>query len=186
MLWLFLVVLLFLVLVFLFDDVIDKVRVLVDEFYQVLMLIFVFFCEFIYEQYQGICFKLENSFWIKSNVCFQVMLMLLGLYFKYLVVIYEVDVEGVCLIIYNKVDYNYINEELVKCIFVDLGYGGFKLIYLLQGLDSCNQFLVFVGVSYFCVVGWDNSFGLLVRGVVVNIGLFFGEQFFLFMEFWLV
>ncbi|HBP68785.1 MAG TPA: glucan biosynthesis protein G, partial [Alcanivorax sp.] len=171
---------------FSFEDVIDKARALADESYQAPTPIPAFLRELTYEQYQGIRFKPENSLWIKSDARFQVMLMSPGLYFKHPVVLHEVDAEGVRPITYNKTDYNYTNEELAKRIPADLGHGGFKLTYPLQGPDSRNQFLVFAGASYFRAVGRDNSFGLSARGVAVNTGLPSGEQFPSFTEFWLV
>ena len=171
---------------FSFEDVIDKARALADESYQAPTPIPAFLRELTYEQYQGIRFKSENSLWIKSDARFQVMLMSPGLYFKHPVVLHEVDAEGVRPITYNKTDYSYTNEELAKRIPADLGHGGFKLTYPLQGPDSRNQFLVFAGASYFRAVGRDNSFGLSARGVAVNTGLPSGEQFPSFTEFWLV
>ncbi|MFF8798648.1 MULTISPECIES: glucan biosynthesis protein G [unclassified Methylobacterium] len=68
-----------------------------------------------------------------------------------------------------------------------LGYAGFRIAH---GFDAARpgeqeEFLVFLGASYFRVRGRGQIYGLSARGVAVNTGLPEGEEFPDFTTFWI-
>lgn len=68
-----------------------------------------------------------------------------------------------------------------------LGYAGFRIAH---GFDTRRpqaheEFLVFLGASYFRIRGRDQVYGLSARGIAVNTGLPQGEEFPDFTSFWI-
>ncbi|MER2253260.1 glucan biosynthesis protein G [Methylorubrum podarium] len=68
-----------------------------------------------------------------------------------------------------------------------LGFAGFRIAF---GFDAARpqaqeEFLVFLGASYFRIRGRDQVYGLSARGVAVNTGLPQGEEFPDFTTFWI-
>ena len=68
----------------------------------------------------------------------------------------------------------------------DIGYAGFRLHYPLNRGDYRDEFVVFLGASYFRLVGRDQSYGLSARGLAIDTASPQGEEFPAFTDFWLV
>lgn len=68
----------------------------------------------------------------------------------------------------------------------DIGYAGFRLLYPLEREDCYDEFIVFLGASYFRVKGPMQHYGLSARGLAIDTALPVEEEFPLFREFWLV
>ncbi|WP_166267752.1 glucan biosynthesis protein G [Marinobacter caseinilyticus] len=170
---------------FTFDVVIDQARALAKQPYQALAQVPQFLRDLEYRQYQEIRFKPEASLWRGSKSKFQVMMMSPGTYYSQPVTLHEVDSDGVHTIAFDKSNFDYPNESLAKRIPADTGYAGFKLTYPMHDDTTQNQFLVFAGASYFRGVGRDNHFGLSARGIAVDTGLPSGEEYPMFVEYWI-
>lgn len=67
-----------------------------------------------------------------------------------------------------------------------LGFAGFRLHYPLNTPDYKDEFVVFLGASYFRVIGRGQDYGLSARGLAVDTATQGGEEFPSFREFWLV
>lgn len=69
----------------------------------------------------------------------------------------------------------------------DLGFAGFRLHYAFDAAGSGRQdeFLVFLGASYFRLRADGQTYGLSARGVCVNTGAPGGEEFPAFTCFWI-
>lgn len=67
-----------------------------------------------------------------------------------------------------------------------LGFAGFRLHYPLNTPNYKDEFLVFLGASYFRVIGRGQTYGISARGLAVNTATQGGEEFPAFREFWLV
>ncbi|HUX18249.1 MAG TPA: glucan biosynthesis protein [Acidithiobacillus sp.] len=65
------------------------------------------------------------------------------------------------------------------------GYAGFSLLYPLDTPPHHNEFLSFLGASYFRVVGKGAVYGTSARGLGIDTALPSGEIFPYFREFWL-
>lgn len=67
-----------------------------------------------------------------------------------------------------------------------MGFAGFRLHYPLNTPSYKDEFLVFLGASYFRMVGRGQNYGLSARGLAVNTATQGGEEFPAFRAFWLV
>ena len=65
------------------------------------------------------------------------------------------------------------------------GYAGFRVHYPINTSTRHEEFLVFLGASYFRGVGRDQFYGLSARGLAVNTVGPGGEEFPRFTEFWI-
>jgi glucans biosynthesis protein len=68
----------------------------------------------------------------------------------------------------------------------DLGFAGFRVHFPLQQPGYKDELIVFLGASYFRVLGRDQSYGASARGLAINVGTSSGEEFPYFSDFWLV
>jgi glucans biosynthesis protein len=68
----------------------------------------------------------------------------------------------------------------------DLGFAGFRLHYPLNTPAYKDELIVFLGASYFRVLGRNQGYGLSARGVAIDTGAASGEEFPYFTDFWLV
>lgn len=68
-----------------------------------------------------------------------------------------------------------------------LGFAGFRIAHAFDAgrPDSHEEFLVFLGASYFRVRGRDQIYGLSARGIAVGTGAPEGEEFPDFTSFWI-
>lgn len=66
-----------------------------------------------------------------------------------------------------------------------LGFAGFRLHHPLHRPDYFDEFAVFLGASYFRLLGREQHFGLSARGLAIDTALPRGEEFPFFREFWL-
>ncbi len=68
----------------------------------------------------------------------------------------------------------------------DLGFAGFRLHYAMHRPMEYDEFAVFLGASYFRLIGSGQQYGISARGIAVGAGLPRGsEEFPAFREFWI-
>lgn len=77
------------------------------------------------------------------------------------------------------------NDELRRSIPASLGYAGFRIHYPLNTADVYDELAVFLGASYFRVLGRNQIYGISARGLALNSSLSNEEEFPIFREFWL-
>jgi glucans biosynthesis protein len=68
----------------------------------------------------------------------------------------------------------------------DLGFAGFRIHYPLNTPAYKDELIVFLGASYFRVLGRNQVYGLSARGLAIDTGATSGEEFPYFTDFWLV
>ncbi len=66
-----------------------------------------------------------------------------------------------------------------------LGFAGFRVHYPLNGASARDEFAVFLGASYFRVIGRGQIYGKSARGLAIDTALPGGEEFPVFEEFWI-
>lgn len=79
-----------------------------------------------------------------------------------------------------------LREDVEQIDAERLGFAGFRLHYPLNSPNYKDEFLVFLGASYFRMVGRGQEYGLSARGLAVNTATQGGEEFPAFRSFWLV
>ena len=81
--------------------------------------------------------------------------------------------------------FNYSSIEPPAIDVPEFGFAGFRARYPINAPDAFQEFLVFLGASYFRAVARDQNYGLSARGVAIDTAEPTGEEFPLFQKFWI-
>ncbi|WP_425032653.1 glucan biosynthesis protein [Pelagibius sp.] len=134
--------------------------------------------------YHAIRFRPEATIWRDEGLPFQMQLFHRGSYFRQAVRINIVDTQGIATIPYSPTLFDYSGSS-VSAAPEDLGFAGFRLLHPLNRSDRFDETAVFLGASYFRVLGAGQHFGLSARGLAIDTGLPKKEEFPYFKEFWI-
>ena len=89
-------------------------------------------------------------------------------------------------VLYNPAMFDF-GPRVPKIAFPpDLGFAGFRIHYPLNTPAYKDELMVFLGASYFRVLGRNQLYGLSARGLAIDTGSTSGEEFPYFTDFWLV
>ncbi|MBA1145802.1 glucan biosynthesis protein [Ectothiorhodospiraceae bacterium WFHF3C12] len=139
-----------------------------------------------YEDYRDIRFRKENALW-RGDALFNVEFFHLGFLYERPVRINEVIGDRVERVRYRSSLFDYgDNEQLEGALGPHLGFAGFRLHYPLNTPEYKDELVVFLGASYFRMVGRGQRYGLSARGLAIDVASPGGEEFPRFKEFWLV
>ncbi len=140
-----------------------------------------------YTEYQSIRFRPEAALW-RDEVRFEVQLFHRGFLFRKPVHIHVVDDDAIDLLAFDGSRFRYDEPAPVRGddLPSDLGHAGFRVHYPLHGPESKDEIAVFLGASYFRILGPGQVHGLSSRGLAIDTALDGGEEFPDFREFWLV
>jgi periplasmic glucans biosynthesis protein len=139
-----------------------------------------------YDQYQSIRFRRADALW-RNQSLYEVQFFHRGFNFDRRVAISEV-VDGVP----HPVPYNPTWFDFGRVVRQpgklprDLGYAGFRVHYPLHTPAYKDELIVFLGASFFRVLGRNQDYGLTARGLAINTASKAGEEFPWFTDFWLV
>jgi periplasmic glucans biosynthesis protein len=139
-----------------------------------------------YDQYRDIRFHRASALWA-GHALFEVQFFHRGFNFDRRINVNEVTPDGVRTITYNPAMFEF--GPLVpplKKLPPDLGFAGFRIHYPLNNPAYMDELMVFLGASYFRVLGRNQLYGLSARGLAVNTATAGGEEFPYFTDFWLV
>jgi glucans biosynthesis protein len=139
-----------------------------------------------YDQYRNIRFRPERALW-RNQALFEVQFFHRGFTYTRRVNITEVGPDGMLRPIpYDPSDFDFGNSAPPANLPTDLGFAGFRVHYPLQRPDYKDELIVFLGASYFRVLGRNENYGASARGLAVNVATSQGEEFPYFSDFWLV
>jgi len=140
-----------------------------------------------YSEYQALRFRPESALW-RGESDFELQLFHRGFLFPERVIIHVVDGEGGAPIPYVPSWFQF--GEPVASLQEDLpeamGYAGFRVHYPLNDPGIKDEVAVFLGASYFRLLGPGQVHGLSGRGIAVNTVGADREEFPDFKEFWMV
>jgi periplasmic glucans biosynthesis protein len=138
-----------------------------------------------YDQYRDIRFRSASALW-RGQSLFEVEFFHRGYQVRQRVNIFEVTPEGLTPVEYNPRLFTF--GRLVKPpkAPANLGYAGFRIHYPLQTPAYKDELLVFLGASYFRVLGRNQHYGASARGLAIDTAAQSGEEFPAFTDFWLV
>ncbi|QNI03647.1 glucan biosynthesis protein G [Halomonas sp. SH5A2] len=139
-----------------------------------------------YDTYRQIRFDPSNAYW-RDDGPFSVQLFHSGFLFETPVQINVIEGDNVAPLPFSTDDFSY-DGEASALLDYDLsgsGHAGFRLHYPLNSDDYADEFAVFLGASYFRLVGRDQVYGLSTRGLAIDTASSDGEEFPAFREFWL-
>ena len=139
-----------------------------------------------YDQYQGIHFRRADALW-RNQSLYEVQFFHRGFNFDRRVGISEVVDGTVRSVPYNPTwfDFGKVVRQPGK-LPRDLGYAGFRIHYPLHTPGYKDELIVFLGASFFRVLGRNQEYGLTARGLAINTAAKNGEEFPWFTDFWLV
>ena len=140
-----------------------------------------------YEQYRSIRFRPERALW-HDETPFEIQMFHPGYLHRSPVRIHMVDQQQAVALRFDKDLFRYDDtaSSIADIVGPDLGYAGFRIHYPLNSATIKDEVAVFLGASYFRLLGRGHVYGLSSRGLAVDIGLESGEEFPSFREFWLV
>ncbi|MBK8906895.1 MAG: glucan biosynthesis protein [Rhodospirillales bacterium] len=138
-----------------------------------------------YDDFRNIRFRKEQALW-RDQRLFEVQFFHLGFLYQVPVRINIVSPDGVVRVPFRKEMFVYENVEVPENLSEDIGFAGFRVHYPLHTPDYKDEIAVFLGASYFRVLGREQRFGTSARGLAVDTAMPSGEEFPDFREFWLV
>ncbi|GLK55715.1 glucan biosynthesis protein D [Methylopila capsulata] len=140
--------------------------------------------EMSFDAYRDIRFRREKAFFGKSSSGFRMELFHLGFLYKDPVIVNLVR-EGVpAPIPYDASLFDFGQTKLSQRLSIDTGFAGFRLLYPLNRPTVMDELGVFLGASYFRVLGAGQHYGISARGLALGTGEPEPEEFPLFREFW--
>jgi periplasmic glucans biosynthesis protein len=138
-----------------------------------------------YEEYHDIRFQRTSSLWY-DRALFEVQFFHRGFNFDRRVNIAEVSGGVSRPVLYNPAMFDFGPRVPKAALPADLGFAGFRIHYPLNTPAYKDELLVFLGASYFRVLGRNQIYGLSARGLAIDTGAASGEEFPYFTDFWLV
>ncbi len=137
-----------------------------------------------YDQYRSINFNAEKALW-KGEGLFEVQFFHPGFYYGRTVAINVIENGQSHPVPFSTdlFEYRKLNPE--KFDRNGLGFAGFRLHFPLHTPQYADEVVVFLGASYFRMVGRDQHYGLSARGLAIDTAHNNGEEFPIFEEFWL-
>ena len=138
-----------------------------------------------FDEYRDIRFQRTSSLWY-DKALFEVQFFHRGFNFDRRVNISEVSGGVARPVLYNPAMFDF-GPRVPKIAFPpDLGFAGFRIHYPLNTPAYKDELIVFLGASYFRVLGRNQVYGLSARGLAIDTGSASGEEFPYFTDFWLV
>jgi periplasmic glucans biosynthesis protein len=140
-----------------------------------------------YEQYRSIRFRPEAALW-RDQALFEVQLFHPGFLYQKSVRIHVVHNGRVEPLPFDQEAFRYEGAaaELTEAVTPELGYAGFRVHFPLNSAVYKDEVVVFLGASYFRLLGRNQVYGLSARGLAIDTALTRGEEFPEFREFWLI
>jgi glucans biosynthesis protein len=138
-----------------------------------------------YEQYKDIRFQRTSSLWY-DRALFEVQFFHRGFNFDRRVNVSEVSGGVARPVLYNPSMFDFGPKVPKLELSPDLGFAGFRIHYPLNTPAYKDELIVFLGASYFRVLGRNQTYGLSARGLAIDTGSTSGEEFPYFTDFWLV
>ena len=141
-----------------------------------------------YQQYRAIRFNPEKAQW-KDKAKFEMQLFHPGFLYRTPVEIKVVDDNsGTKNMLFETDRFIYEKDAgpLKGLVPKDAGFAGFRIHYPLKTTDYKDEVAVFLGASYFRLIGPGQIFGISARGLAVDTAEGSGEEFPSFTKFWML
>lgn len=124
-----------------------------------------------YDQHRDIRFRMEKGLWWDEKLPFSIDFFHPGWTAKKTVNVFErIDAECKPLNFDTKL-FDYGKQSIPAGVPSPPGYAGWRARYHLNSSDYMDEFLVFLGASYFRAIPAKSPYGLSARGLSINSGL---------------
>lgn len=138
-----------------------------------------------YDQHRDIRFDPARAKWRAEKLPYQLQFFHPGWLFKRPVQIHELVRSEEKLIEFSPKLFDYGRNKLSGRIPGNMGFAGFRIHSALNKPEYFDELAVFLGASYFRVLGQAMHYGLSARGLAINTAEAGGEEFPVFDEFWI-
>jgi periplasmic glucans biosynthesis protein len=171
---------------FAFEDVVERARRLAERSFEVPAVELPNELANIgYDAFRQIRFRPQRALWHDERL-FELQFFHLGFLYLQPVRINVVEGGVASEVIFDPGMFDYGSTGLEGVVPPLLGFAGFRIHYPLHGPDYKDEVGVFLGASYFRILGRDQQFGASARGLAVDTAHPRGEEFPIFREFWVV
>jgi glucans biosynthesis protein len=137
-----------------------------------------------YDQYRAIRFDPDRALWV-SNSGFQVQFFHPGFLFNEPVRIHEIQSGVAHEVPFDPSRFRFDPPLDGPPVAAATGYAGFRVHYPINRPGVHDEFLVFLGASYFRMIGAGQAYGVSARGLALDSGGSGSEEFPVFRQFWL-
>ena len=141
-----------------------------------------------YQAYRAIRFDAESSLWRDKND-YEVQLFHPGFLYEQPVSVITIDQDNKTQPLPFSSDmfhYEDSASNLAGLTDEKSGFAGFRIHYPIKNDQYKDEFAVFLGASYFRLVGKNQVYGISARGLAIDTALPEGEEFPHFTKFWLI
>ncbi len=138
-----------------------------------------------YADFGKIRYRPDQALW-RDERLFEVQLFHLGFVYRTPVRINLVENGQVMRLPFRREMFDYSDLSIPETLPDDIGFAGFRINYPLHTPEYKDELAVFLGASYFRILGREQRFGSFARGLAVDTALPGGEEFPNFREFWLM
>jgi glucans biosynthesis protein len=140
--------------------------------------------ELSFDAFRAIRFKPEKAFFAKTKSDFRMQLFHRGFLYKASVTVNLVRDGVPAPIPYDASLFDFGETKLQGRLPIDFGFAGLRLHYPLNKPTVVDELGVFLGASYFRVLGQGQHYGISARGLSIGTGEPEPEEFPEFREFW--
>lgn len=139
-----------------------------------------------YDGHRDIRFKMESGLWANEKLPFSIDFFHPGWTAKEMVTIYEVKGSESTPLTFDSSLFDYGKQKVPEGTPLPKAYAGWRARCLLNSQDYMDEFLVFLGASYFRSIPANSPYGLSARGLSINSGIpGVAEEFPVFTDFYL-
>lgn len=139
-----------------------------------------------YDDWRDIRYDPEKSLWRGEKLPFELQFFHPGLFYDRTVAINILDDKNVPnRLPFDTTAFNYGRNKFATQIPAEMGYAGFRVHAAINKKSYLDEFLVFLGASYFRAVPKGQNYGLSARGLAIDTAEASGEEFPFFKEFWI-
>jgi len=145
-----------------------------------------FLLEINYDQWRNIRYRPEKALWRDEKLPFEVQFFHPGFYYNIPVTINIISPSGAATLPFSPELFDYGTNDFKANVPSTVGFAGFRIHFNIITRTYKDEFLVFLGASYFRAIARGQVYGLSARGIAIDTGLPSGEEFPFFKEFWIV
>lgn len=139
-----------------------------------------------YDTWRKIRFKPDSAFWGKKKSPFELQFFHPGFLYDRTVKLNIIDAGKVESLVVTKELFDYSQvKDLKETLPAAVGAAGFRVHTAINTPSYLDEFVVFLGASYFRAVAKGQAYGLSARGLAINTAQPEGEEFPWFREFWI-
>jgi glucans biosynthesis protein len=138
-----------------------------------------------YDQTRDIRFDPDHALWRADKLPFEIQFFHLGGYFDLPVRVHEIVGGQAREIVFDPKSFNYGANKLDPAQLQKLGFAGFRIHYPLNTPRYKDELAVFLGASYFRLLGKGQRYGASARGLALDTAERGGEEFPRFEQFWI-